>query len=98
MDGMTTTNVICHVVCFDRLPGASNSIVGDVSSTEVIHGSGVSPLGSNRGIAVVHALVAPYHWLHLIILEPMLLDVDVVDERRSELQRAAHVACFSDAA
>ena len=37
--------------------GASNRAVGDVGAADVVHGSGVSPVGVNGRVGVVRALI-----------------------------------------
>ena len=43
-------------VAGDRLGGASDGAVGDVSAADVVHGGGVGPVGVDSGVAVVRAL------------------------------------------
>ena len=45
----------------DRLDGACDGVVGDVSAAEVVHGGGVRPVGVDAYIRVVRALVGASH-------------------------------------
>ena len=45
----------------DRLGGAGNSVVGDVSAADVVHGGGVRPVGVDAHVRVVRALVGAGH-------------------------------------
>ena len=52
-----------------------------------VHVRGVGPVDLDRGVAVVHALVRAYHWLDLVVLEPMLLGVAALDLSRTCAQQ-----------
>ena len=61
VDGVASANVGGSGVGSDGLDGSSDGGVGDVGSTEVVHGGGVRPEGVDGGIVVVGALVAAAH-------------------------------------
>jgi hypothetical protein len=68
------------------LLGARGGDTGGVGATEVVHDDGVGPVGLDGGVVVVHALVAGdravdagVHGRDLIVVEPVLSNVVVVD-------------------
>ena len=68
------------------LLGARGGNAGGISATEVVHDGGVGPVGLDGGVVVVHALVAGdravdagVHGRDLIVVEPVLSNVFVVD-------------------
>ena len=68
------------------LLGARGGDTGGVTAAEVVHDDGVGPEGLDGGVVVVHALVAGdravdagVHGRHLVVVEPVLSNVLVVD-------------------
>ncbi len=45
----------------DRLHGAGDGVVSDVSAAEIVHGGRVHPVGVDAHVRVLRALVGPTH-------------------------------------
>ena len=86
------------------LLGTRGGNAGGITATEVVHDDGVGPVGLDGGVAVVHALVAGnravaagVHGRNLVVIEPVLLRVGVVDvEGTCETKSSIHAPYFMD--
>ena len=72
------------------LIGARGGHAGGVASAEIVHYDSVGPIGLHGNVVVVHSLVAGdwpvaagVHGGNLVIIEPVLLNIVVVDVERT---------------
>ena len=61
VDRVATTHVGSGSVGSDGLEATGHATVSDVSTTKIVHRSGVRPEGGDSGVGVVHALVGTSH-------------------------------------
>jgi len=61
VDRVATTHVGSGSVGSDGLEATGHATVSDVSTTKIVHRSGVRPEGGDSGVGVVHALVRTSH-------------------------------------
>ena len=68
------------------LLGARGGNAGGIAAAQVVHEDGVGPVGLDGGVVVVHALVAGdravaagVHGRDLVVIEPVLSNVVLVD-------------------